>query len=151
MIDTYARDQLGLQMKLPPPPLLSSPLQSQKFVVDSRMRFIKEPGYKYRPAGRIRKQNPTLRGAISIGPREPFVGRHDEALLVMNQHSSAIHINKNSSPADIATLTNHHQISLEPPLLKSDSKSKISKCRWFCDEGHLIIHSATIFIQMERE
>lgn len=73
-----------------------------------------------------------------MGLRASFVGHYDESWLISNQHSPAIHINKNSSTADITTLTNHHQISQEIPLLKSDSSSKISRCRWCRREGHTI-------------
>ena len=73
-----------------------------------------------------------------MGSRTPFVGKYDEAVLVTNQHPSVIHINNYLSAANIAYLTDHHQIALEPPLLKSDSKSKISRCRHCRAIGHLI-------------
>ena len=123
-------------MKLPPI-LLSSPLQSRIHVIDSRRRSIGEPGHNYRPAGGNRKRNPTFK-AVRMGSYGPFVGKYNEGALVTNQHPSAIHINSYSSPADLAYLTDHHQIALEPPLLKSDYKSKISRCRHCRAIGHLI-------------
>ena len=73
-----------------------------------------------------------------MGLHAPFVGHYDESWLVSNQHSLAIHINKNSSTADITTLTDHHLLSHQLPLLRSDSSSKIHRCRYCRELGHTI-------------
>ena len=122
-------------MCVPPPPVRSAPLQTRKFVVQSRIRSVGESGI--RPSSDKRKPKSTST-AQRMGLHAPYEGTYGKAALVLDQDLSTIPIDWFTSAADIDELTDHCLLPDLLPVPRSVLTTKLHRCRHCCQDGQTI-------------
>ena len=104
-----------------PPPVLPAPLQTNKFVIQRRLRSIGENG---RWSSSEKRKQKLTSVPIRMGSREPNQGKYNESALVSNQNPPEIPDMRSASAAVVDDITDHHLYPTLPPDPVSAPKRK---------------------------